>query len=70
MKRQLNSQEKLPTIQEETIIEESTELNGRKVNELIITLEERDKNFIELEKISSHYQNDNIELREIIQVKN
>lgn len=67
LKRQLNSQEKLPTIQEETIIEESTELNGRKVNELIITLEERDKNFIELEKISSHYQNDNIELREIIQ---
>lgn len=69
----LKQQEKLPAIQEETTFEEtttltSTEENDSKVKELMIILEERDNNFVELEKFNASLQNQITDLQSIIQV--
>lgn len=68
----LKQQEKLPAIQEETTFEEtttltSTEENDSKVKELMIILEERDNNFVELEKFNASLQNQITDLQSIIQ---
>lgn len=66
----LKKQEKLvlPTIEEETIYEETTEHNDSKVKELMNILEDRDNNFVELETINSSLQNQVSNLQTIIEV--